>query len=43
MHVIRDSFAALEGKNPDDYVDECETKVLEDGKVQFKQERPWVE
>ncbi|HEY4221344.1 MAG TPA: hypothetical protein VGO62_08370, partial [Myxococcota bacterium] len=43
MKVIRDHFAALEGKKPEDYNDECETKVLADGSVQFKQERPWVE
>jgi hypothetical protein len=43
MRVIRDHFAGLEGKDPQDYLDECEVKVLHDGSVQFKQERPWVE
>jgi hypothetical protein len=43
MSKIRDHFAALEGKAPEAYIDECETKVLADGSVQFKQERPWVE
>jgi len=43
MQVIRDHFAALEGKEPQNYLDECEVKVLDDGSVQFKQERPWVE
>jgi Pyruvate phosphate dikinase, AMP/ATP-binding domain len=43
MQIIRDHFAALEGKDASDYLDECEVKVLRDGEVQFKQERPWVE
>jgi hypothetical protein len=43
MKVIRDHFAKLEGKDPNSYNDECETKILADGTVQFKQERPWVE
>ncbi len=43
MHVIRDHFAKLEGKVPEQYQDECETKITADGKVLFKQERPWVE
>jgi hypothetical protein len=43
MKVVRAHFAALEGKAREDYVDECETKVLKDGTVQLKQERPWVE
>jgi hypothetical protein len=43
MRVIRDHFGGLEGKDPQDYLDECEVKVLDDGLVQFKQERPWVE
>jgi hypothetical protein len=41
--VIRDHFAGLEDKDPQDYLNECEVKVLKDGSVQFKQERPWVE
>ncbi len=43
MHIVRDHFAALEGKRPEEYVDESEIKVLDDGNVMFKQERPWVE
>jgi hypothetical protein len=43
MAVIREHFAGLEGRAPADYVDECEIKVLADGSVQLKQERPWVE
>jgi hypothetical protein len=43
IQVIRDHFAGLEDKDPQDYLNECEVKVLKDGSVQFKQERPWVE
>jgi len=43
MRVVRAHFAGLEGRAPEDYVDECEIKVLADGTVQLKQERPWVE
>lgn len=43
VRVIRDHFAGLEGKDPQDYLDECEVKVLDDGSVQFQQERPRAE
>lgn len=43
MNVIRDHFAALDGKRPEEYIDECEVKVTDKGQVLFKQERPWVE
>jgi hypothetical protein len=43
LQVIRSHFAQLEGRHPEEYLDECEVKVLKDGSVQFKQERPWVE
>jgi hypothetical protein len=43
MRVIRAHFARLDGRPEDDYLDECEVKVLSDGTVQIKQERPWVD
>ncbi len=43
MKVIRNHFAKIEGKVPEQYVDECELKITSEGKVLIKQERPWVE
>ena len=43
MKVIREHFAKLEGKAPEKYLDECETKITSDGKVLIKQERPWLD
>lgn len=43
MQVLRDHFATLHGLAPEAYINECEVKITEDGKVLFKQERPWVE
>jgi hypothetical protein len=43
MRVIRRHFAGLEGHDPREYLDECEVKVVADGSVQFKQERPWLD
>ncbi|MEP7125523.1 MAG: hypothetical protein ABJE95_31610 [Byssovorax sp.] len=42
IHVIA-ARATFEGRARSTYVDECETKILADGSVQLKQERPWVE
>jgi hypothetical protein len=43
MRKIRLHFAGLDGRAPDDYLDECEVKITTAGRVLFKQERRWVD
>ena len=43
MKVIRDHFAKLEGKVPEQYIDEIEAKITSSGQLLIKQERPWLE
>ncbi len=43
MQVINTHFAKLEGKPAKTYQDECEIKITSAAKLQFKQERAWVE
>lgn len=43
MRKLRPHFAELDGRAPEDYLDECEVKITAAGRVLIKQERRWVD